>query len=65
MENPHIEDYQAYLAEWDIAFSYTLCRLVHGLYFTYTIIHDLVSKDIEKILHPRDGDDNILESKIV
>lgn len=54
MNFPQIEDHQKSLAELDIAFTYSLCRNVDELYNVYTAMHDLVTKDIEKLLRPRD-----------
>ena len=57
MDNPHIEDYEISLTEQDRSFTYTLCRGAEELYSTYTAIHDLITKNIDKLLRPRDDDD--------
>jgi len=54
MNYPHIEDQQINLAELERSFTYTLCRGVDELYSTYVGIYDQVSKNINKLLLPRD-----------
>ncbi|KAJ6225541.1 hypothetical protein RDWZM_004086 [Blomia tropicalis] len=50
---PHIEDYQVCLLELDRTFTYNLCRGVEELYSIYTSIHDVITKNIDKLLRPR------------
>lgn len=53
---PHIEDYQYSLKELDIDFMFILCCNVNQLYGSYTELHDIVVKNLDKLMQPRDDE---------
>ena len=54
----HIADFRMRLLELDRSFTYSLCRGVEELYSLYTAIHDVINKNIDKLLRPREDEDN-------
>ncbi len=56
--HPQVADYEGALVEADRAALYSLCRAAEDLYSTYTGLHDMASKNIERLLRPRDEDSN-------
>lgn len=56
IRHPHIEDCQYCLTEVDIETMFALCCNVNQLYASYTELHDIVVKNIDKLMQPRDDE---------